>query len=128
ASARSTSSEETRKLREFVDATTTSASASAEATSPRASGSASSLRATLARRSSPRFATKAILDRKSTRLNSSHQIISYAAFCLTKKIRAVSAVWKHTHRSVTSMMRSYLFLVGQQQAHRVLHTLLTRQQ
>src|SRR5258708_15956719 len=26
-------------------------------------------------------------DRKSTRLNSSHQIISYAVFCLKKKIR-----------------------------------------
>src|SRR5258708_21843772 len=26
-----------------------------------------------------------LLDRKSTRLNSSHQIISYAVFCLTKK-------------------------------------------
>ena len=26
-------------------------------------------------------------DRKSTRLNSSHQIISYAVFCLTKKTR-----------------------------------------
>src|SRR5207244_3658188 len=33
-------------------------------------------------------ATGAIaLDRKSTRLNSSHQIISYAVFCLKKKIR-----------------------------------------
>src|SRR5438552_15615953 len=28
---------------------------------------------------------KAVLDRKSTRLNSSHQIISYAVFCLKKK-------------------------------------------
>src|SRR5438552_12960158 len=28
-----------------------------------------------------------ILDRKSTRLNSSHQIISYAVFCLKKKTR-----------------------------------------
>src|SRR5207244_11457829 len=28
---------------------------------------------------------KGILDRKSTRLNSSHQIISYAVFCLKKK-------------------------------------------
>src|SRR5258708_18879422 len=28
---------------------------------------------------------RAILDRKSTRLNSSHQIISYAVFCLKKK-------------------------------------------
>src|SRR5207244_5430830 len=27
-----------------------------------------------------------IIDRKSTRLNSSHQIISYAVFCLKKKI------------------------------------------
>src|SRR5258708_21998271 len=28
---------------------------------------------------------KLLLDRKSTRLNSSHQIISYAVFCLKKK-------------------------------------------
>src|SRR5258708_10755998 len=28
---------------------------------------------------------RGILDRKSTRLNSSHQIISYAVFCLKKK-------------------------------------------
>src|SRR5258708_13057874 len=34
-----------------------------------------------------------IPDRKSTRLNSSHQIISYAVFCLKKK--------KHTLNSVT---------------------------
>src|SRR5258708_12725258 len=32
-------------------------------------------------------------DRKSTRLNSSHQIISYAVFCLKKK--------KHTHNTTT---------------------------
>src|SRR5947208_10589537 len=31
-------------------------------------------------------------DRKSTRLNSSHQIISYAVFCLKKKNRQMSAV------------------------------------
>src|SRR5258708_8240590 len=30
---------------------------------------------------------EAHLDRKSTRLNSSHQIISYAVFCLKKKTR-----------------------------------------
>src|SRR5947208_12848742 len=29
--------------------------------------------------------TAGLLDRKSTRLNSSHQIISYAVFCLKKK-------------------------------------------
>src|SRR5438552_8948639 len=28
---------------------------------------------------------RSVLDRKSTRLNSSHQIISYAVFCLKKK-------------------------------------------
>src|SRR5258708_29609262 len=32
-----------------------------------------------------RLAYVAITDRKSTRLNSSHQIISYAVFCLKKK-------------------------------------------
>src|SRR5258708_29496693 len=47
------------------------------------------------------------LDRKSTRLNSSHQIISYAVFCLKKKNNfknppAPRAVWtaaptKHRH-------------------------------
>src|SRR5258708_10644647 len=31
------------------------------------------------------------IDRKSTRLNSSHQIISYAVFCLKKKNEALSA-------------------------------------
>src|SRR5947208_13468483 len=34
---------------------------------------------------SAKFALRAITDRKSTRLNSSHQIISYAVFCLKKK-------------------------------------------
>src|SRR5690242_20995034 len=32
-------------------------------------------------------AADALLDRKSTRLNSSHMSISYAVFCLKKKIR-----------------------------------------
>src|SRR5258708_13586827 len=32
-----------------------------------------------------------LADRKSTRLNSSHQIISYAVFCLKKKKRRTSA-------------------------------------
>src|SRR5258708_26360474 len=39
-----------------------------------------------------RFATsKGQKDRKSTRLNSSHQIISYAVFCLKKKTTSVRA-------------------------------------
>src|SRR5258708_9106527 len=41
---------------------------------------------TLARRVDVEGAVKLVgLDRKSTRLNSSHQIISYAVFCLKKK-------------------------------------------
>src|SRR5215216_3405519 len=38
-----------------------------------------------ARRPTRRWASSVRLDRKSTRLNSSHQIISYAVFCLKKK-------------------------------------------
>src|SRR5258708_19796783 len=37
-----------------------------------------------------RSPSRAGLDRKSTRLNSSHQIISYAVFCLKKKKEQVS--------------------------------------
>src|SRR5260221_2406331 len=37
-----------------------------------------------------------ILDRKSTRLNSSHTVISYAVFCLTKK--KVQTVAQPLHR------------------------------
>src|SRR5256885_2521549 len=33
------------------------------------------------------FLTATLIDRKSTRLNSSHLVISYAVFCLKKKIR-----------------------------------------
>src|SRR5688572_32063316 len=35
----------------------------------------------------------ALLDRKSTRLNSSHSQISYAVFCLKKKINIVLSCW-----------------------------------
>src|SRR5258708_13675737 len=43
--------------------------------------------------------SRAILDRKSTRLNSSHQIISYAVFCLKKK----------KYNSRTDVRRSQLY-------------------
>src|SRR5256885_11607459 len=36
----------------------------------------------------PRFAEQKKLDRKSTRLNSSHLVISYAVFCLTKNLNS----------------------------------------
>src|SRR2546426_5345859 len=35
---------------------------------------------------------RSILDRKSTRLNSSHLVISYAVFCLKKKKRTTSKI------------------------------------
>src|SRR5258708_11866235 len=53
----------------------------------------------------PRLADR---DRKSTRLNSSHQIISYAVFCLKKKNTTQYAIehcdhdpGKHKHRDAT---------------------------
>src|SRR2546422_11664527 len=48
-------------------------------------GSVADLRLAAASRLSPRLALGAALDRKSTRLNSSHGYISYAVFCLKKK-------------------------------------------
>src|SRR2546426_8423794 len=35
-------------------------------------------------------------DRKSTRLNSSHLVISYAVFCLKKKKRTIKLAYSHT--------------------------------
>src|SRR5476649_2837818 len=43
----------------------------------------------------PRPARRATADRKSTRLNSSHTVSSYAVFCLKKKKRAIA----RRHRS-----------------------------
>src|SRR2546429_1125339 len=45
------------------------------------------------------FLPPAQLDRKSTRLNSSHGYISYAVFCLKKKKKHHSNVPKLLHRS-----------------------------
>src|SRR5947208_854376 len=38
-----------------------------------------------------------VLDRKSTRLNSSHQIISYAVFCLKNKNQSIAVQRTHQH-------------------------------
>src|SRR5436305_15345740 len=43
----------------------------------------------LALRLEPDDVVAAVLDRKSTRLNSCHQIISYAVFCLKKKKKTI---------------------------------------
>src|SRR5258708_23383709 len=47
------------------------------------------------------------LDRKSTRLNSSHQIISYAVFCLKKKKNIITCILmnQHTEPYITTMHR-----------------------
>src|SRR5438552_12646540 len=42
------------------------------------------------------------IDRNSTRLNSSHQIISYAVFCLKKKKRPSDTLSLHTFRILHS--------------------------
>src|SRR5690625_5557485 len=41
-------------------------------------------------------------DRKSTRLNSSHVAISYAVFCLKKKITAIIPRLTRTHQALTA--------------------------
>src|SRR6266850_6911160 len=46
------------------------------------------------------FATQP--DRKSTRLNSSHLVISYAVFCLKKKQTRASSTSRNTRRSTAS--------------------------
>src|SRR5438132_3354120 len=39
-----------------------------------------------------------LLDRKSTRLNSSHTVISYAVFCLKKKKDGTNAISEHVNQ------------------------------
>src|SRR3712207_7220454 len=45
------------------------------------------------------------VDRKSTRLNSSHANISYAVFCLKKKKKQTKQTTPHSNRRVTSNNR-----------------------
>src|SRR5205807_4381638 len=52
---------------------------------PRTSSAASSTSSTGSRSSTPTTSGPPSRDRKSTRLNSSHLVISYAVFCLKKK-------------------------------------------
>src|SRR5258708_30178791 len=43
---------------------------------------------------------RVLLDRKSTRLNSSHQIISYAVFCLKKKKNNYSIIDHASYKTI----------------------------
>src|SRR5258708_24272174 len=56
------------------------------------------------------YITRVGTDRKSTRLNSSHQIISYAVFCLKKKKKIkvnASEQSPHLHQDVKKPIRLY---------------------
>src|SRR6476660_10094437 len=46
-------------------------------------------------------------DRKSTRLNSSHQIISYAVFCLKKKKKRQDISLKHKKKQQTQKQNNH---------------------
>src|SRR5437588_4889972 len=55
----------------------------------------------------PGVSATAVLDRKSTRLNSSHTVISYAVFCLKKKKkheREYVGDIKHNQRTLTNQL------------------------
>src|SRR5256885_9898889 len=49
---------------------------------------------------------KGVIDRKSTRLNSSHLVISYAVFCLKKKNTKIHTRNRHTDVSSHVMIHS----------------------
>src|SRR5258708_30265528 len=51
-------------------------------------------------------------DRKSTRLNSSHQIISYAVFCLKKKKKKKEVHLAHQEQQRPNRTRIALYLVA----------------
>src|SRR5258708_19188644 len=51
-------------------------------------------------------------DRKSTRLNSSHQIISYAVFCLKKKKKKNSACYKSRDRITSYVAKHHMKLLS----------------
>src|SRR5438105_7704513 len=46
-------------------------------------------------------------DRKSTRLNSSHEWISYAVFCLKKKKKKTKKAKKYKHNRITAQKLNY---------------------
>src|SRR2546430_9263909 len=56
------------------------------------------------------FPDHPLRDRKSTRLNSSHSQISYAVFCLKKKIHSPVTRWKSASRSPKHQRGTTLYL------------------
>src|SRR5258708_27074120 len=79
----------------------------------RSSGGGSDRPAGASGRSQARVPEPGLLlqDRKSTRLNSSHQIISYAVFCLKKKKHTVPPQLSgNTNRFVEYVLHTYFLL------------------
>src|SRR3712207_7218618 len=58
----------------------------------------------------PNHAAGGVLDRKSTRLNSSHANISYAVFCLKKK-KNFNYVISHTATPLTNQSLNTVFIL-----------------
>src|SRR5256885_3679229 len=60
----------------------------------------------------PRISSAMHRDRKSTRLNSSHLVISYAVFCLKKKNKQCTLLTPaQLHRPIISLNKAYLLPV-----------------
>ena len=47
-------------------------------------------------------------DRKSTRLNSSHLVISYAVFCLKKKKQTNTSIYLSVHQQIAHLFPTYI--------------------
>src|SRR5436190_9733499 len=53
---------------------------------------------------------RSFLDRKSTRLNSSHTVISYAVFCLKKKKKKIKNIQKFKIHKINSQKNQKLYI------------------
>src|SRR2546426_3300435 len=67
------------------------------------------------RRSSIAFSTTLIADRKSTRLNSSHLVISYAVFCLKKKNKEERTAFNTKTQSSQYTLNEHVIIATTQQ-------------
>src|SRR5256885_4831174 len=74
---------------------------------PGSTGSTSGSCDPLAQRAVRRTSVAQNPDRKSTRLNSSHLVISYAVFCLKKKNDCDSELWQIGHSRLTSTIKGF---------------------
>src|SRR5256885_2609585 len=71
----------------------------------------------------PISAAIVVIDRKSTRLNSSHLVISYAVFCLKKK-RLIEQLERHDPRSGVSDANIRCLITFVEEVNHALHAAL----